>query len=284
VYFTFDSKYWNTDDMKERAPSTPAATGDYGISTDDYKAKEYAFAKDISDSVRRNSDSPLNQDRTATNFVTLKALLKQETTWVANFFMSGLWTTDLTGVAGAVGANEFLQWNDGDSEPIEVIRAQIDAILLLTGLEPNTLVLGKQVWTQLVDHPVIVDRIKYGQTAPGPARVTKEAVAELLEIDRILVMKSIVNSANVGQDASNSFIGGKAALLAYSEPNPGIETASAGYTFSWTSQMGATENGFRIKKYRRAEEFESDRVEGQLAFDMKLAAADLGAFFAEAVA
>ena len=48
----------------------------------------------------------------------------------------------------------------------------------------------------LCDDPDIVDRLKYGQTAPRPAQVTKEAMAALFELDEIMVMDGIYNAAN----------------------------------------------------------------------------------------
>ena len=105
---------------------------------------------------------------------------------------------------------------------------------------------------------------------------------KLFEIERILVMRSIENTATEGATASHSFIGGKNALLAYVAPRPGLMTPSAGYNFSWTGFLGAGQEGNRIKRFR-LERQESDRVEVQMAFDQKLIAADLGYFFSSIV-
>jgi hypothetical protein len=144
------------------------------------------------------------------------------------------------------------------------------------------LVLGKAVYDALIDHPDIVDRIKYGQTPGHPAMANLEALMKLLEVERILVMKAIENTAKEGATNSHSFIGGKHALLCYSAPRPGIMTPTAGYTFSWTSFVGAGQEGNRIKRFR-LEQIESDRVEIQMAFDSKLVAADLGYLFLSVV-
>jgi hypothetical protein len=58
---------------------------------------------------------------------------------------------------------------------------------------------------------------------------------------------------------------------------------SASYTFAWTGYLGATADGRRIKKFR-LEHLASDRIEGEMAYDFKVIAADLGSFFASAVA
>ena len=105
-----------------------------------------------------------------------------------------------------------------------------------------------------------------------------EALMKLFELERIFVMKAIENTAVEGATASHAFIGGKHALLMYVAPSPGIMTPSAGYTFSWTGWMGAGAEGNRIKRFR-IEKIESDRVENQMSFDLKLVAADCGYFF-----
>jgi hypothetical protein len=57
---------------------------------------------------------------------------------------------------------------------------------------------------------------------------------------------------------------------------------SGGYIFSWTGYLGAGPAGNRIKRFR-IEQIASDRIEGEMAFDAKLVAPDLGVFFEDAV-
>lgn len=280
VYFTYDRGEFNRDEMKERAPSTESAGGGWTLSTDNYSAKRYAFHKDIDDELRANADAPLNLDREATEYVTGKAKLKREKTFVTKFFSAGVWTTDITGVSTSPNAGEAMHWSDAASIPIVNVRTARATILESTGQDPNTLVLGYKVWQALQDHPEIIDRVKYsgGVSNDRPAQVTIKALSQLFEVDRILVMKAVENTANEGAANVHAFIGGKHAMLCYSAPSPGIMTPSAGYTFSWTGYLGATNEGSRIKRFR-LERITSDRIEIEMAFDMKKVAADLGYFW-----
>jgi hypothetical protein len=283
-YYVYERGEFNRDEAEERAPGTESAGGSYTLdNTPTYFARVYAFHKDIPDQVRGNADAVLNPDREATEYVTHKALIKREKIWTTNYFTSGKWTTDIQGVAAAPGAGQVLQWNLDTSTPIENIRDGKRTVLQSTGFEPNTLVIGKAVYDKVVDHPDIIDRVKYGQTPGNPAMANLEALMKLFEVERIFVMKAIENTAAEGVAAVHSFIGGKAALLCYSAPRPGIMTPSAGYTFSWTGFLGAGQEGNRIKRFRM-EHLESDRVEVQMAFDLKQVAADLGYFFYDIVA
>ena len=236
--------------MQKRAPGTPAASAAYRLdNTPTYFCDVWAESKPIPDQLRGNADAVLNMDRDATEFLSQQALIRREKIFAANLFAAGKWGTDVAGKAAAPGAGEFLQWNDGASSPIEDIRTGKLAIKQATGYPANTLVISEPVWLKLVDHPDLVDRVKYGQTNGGPARITREALAAILEIDRILVMGSIENTADEGLAASHSFIGGKNALLCHVAPNPGLLTPSAAYTFGWTGYLGAGNEGNRIKRY-----------------------------------
>jgi hypothetical protein len=284
-YYTYDRGEFNRDEAQKRAPGTESAGGSYTIdNTPTYYCDVFAFHKDVPDQVRANADAVLNPDMEATMYVTQKLLLKREKTFMTNYFTTGLWTTDVTGVSSSPSGSQAVQWSDyTSSDPIVDIRTRMTNILQSTGFLPNTLLLGQQVFDKLVDHPDIIDRIKYGQTAGGPAIVNAQTIAAILGLDRILVSAAIENTAKEGQTASHSFVAGKNALLAYSAPSPGLMTPSAGYTFSWNGFLGASAMGNRIKKFR-LDLIESDRVEGEMAFDMKLVAADLGCFFSGIVA
>lgn len=282
VYFTYDRGHWNRNNMRQRAPSTEASGATYGISTDSYTANRFALARDIDDEVRANSDAPINQDREATDFLVRSALINREVAWAAGYFTTGKWTTDVTGAATPSGA-QVLQWSDDASQPIKDVKNNRTVIRKRTGVEANKLVVGREVWDALEDHPDIVARMDRGQTPRGPALANRVAVAEILGLDEILVMEAIQNTANEGAANVHAFIGGKSALLVYAAPNPGIMTPSGGYTFSWQGFLGATPNGWRIKKFRM-EQLTSDRVEIEQYYTQKLVSADCGVFFATIVA
>jgi hypothetical protein len=270
-YYTYDRGEFNRDEMKKRAPGTESAGGSYTLdNTPTYYADVYAFHKDIPDQVRSNSDAVLNPDREATEYVSHKALIKREKLWAGKYFINGVWTNNDT-------TADWANITDG-GEPISDIRTGKRTVLESTGYEPNTLVLGKQVYDVLADNPDVIERVNAGQTPGNPAMGTLMAMMTLFEIEKILVMKSIENTAIEGQTPVHSFIGGNNALLVYSAPSPGLMTPSGGYTFSWTGFTGAGDSGGRIKRFRM-EEKESDRVEIQMSFDQKLVSADLGYFF-----
>ncbi len=284
AYWTYDNAYWNTDEMTERKSGTESDGNGYTVdATNTYFASIKAFHKDIPDDVRSNSDIPLNLDREATDYVTLKGLIKRERMFAAAYMAAAKWTRDYDGVASSPSTNEVLQWNDATSTPIEDVWDAKQDILERTGFEPNVLVLGYPVYKTLVNHPDFVDRVKYGQTPGRVAMIDTSELAQLFKVDKVVVMRSIYNTAKEGATKSHSFIGGKVAGLFYAAPSPGLMQPSAGYIFSWTGYLGAGPQGQRIKRFRM-EQLASDRIEIEISFDMKLIAADLGAFWDAIVA
>jgi hypothetical protein len=279
-FFKYTKNDWFRDEAQVRADATESAGGGYNLSTDSYSADVWAFHKDVGDQTRANADAPINLDREAAEFVTSRILLRQEIDWQSTFFTTSVWGQDYTGVAGTPSTNEFKQWSDyTNSDPIEDIEGGKEKILSTTGFEPNTLVLGYQAFRKLKNHPDLVDRIKYTTSNV----ITEETMARLFGVDRVMVTKSVKATNNEGASEAYSFVHGKAAMLCYSAPTPGLLQPSAGYTFGWTGVSGGIGATIGTSRFRM-ESLKSDRIEGEAAWDHKVVAADLGVFFATCVA
>jgi len=270
-FFTYTKNDWFRDEAQRRADATESAGGGYNLSTDSYQADVYAFHKDIGDQTRANADAPINVDREAAEFVTGRMLLKMETQFVSNFFTTSVWATDSTPTN---------LWSDYTaSDPIGDIETGKRTILSTTGYEPNTLVLGYDTFIQLKNHPDLIDRIKYTSSQV----LSESLMASLFGVPRVMVAKSLKATNNEGATGAYAFNYGKNALLTYSAPSAGLLQPSGGYVMSWTgvSQgIGATIGVSRM----RMEQFKADRIEAEVAFDMKVIGSDLGFFFNGCVA
>lgn len=278
-YYTYTKADLLRSQAARRGAGAPIEIGGYGVSDDSYFCDRWALGRDIDDPTRNNADPQFDLDGEAVEFLTDQIALACESQWIEEFFTTSVWgVTDQTGVATNPGANQFLQFNDMASTPIEVFRSRITAIESGTGRRPNKLGLGARVWAALADHPDLLDRIKYTERGVvGP-----DLLAALLELDEVVVLRSVENSAADGATASYDYTAGKHALMLYSTPNPGIRSVTAGLSFVWTAG-GHPLQGARIKRYR-IEERESDRVEAEKYVDFKAVSTDLGAFMSAAVA
>lgn len=270
-YFIFDKNAWFVDSMERRPPSSESAGSGYTISTDNYSCDVWALHKDIDDQLRETYDQPLDPDRNAAQWLTQMGLLRMEIQWVADYFTTGVWATDVT---------PSNLWSDyAASNPIKDVRTGVRSILITTGFKPNKLVLGYDVWNTLQDHPDIVDRMK----TTDDKVVTTGLLAKIFNIEQVLVAESVKATNNEGGTAAYDFIHGKHALLVYSNPAPAIEMPSAGYTYMWrgiSKGLGAT---VAVSSFRM-EHLKSDRKEIEMAWDNKRTGSDLGYFFNGAVA
>lgn len=295
-YFRYDrSDFWRNQYEKRADGAESAGSGWKLDNTPTYFADVWSLHKDIGDQTRSNADNPLDMDRDATLWLGQQALISREVTWASKYFTTGVWTgvtgaaQDITGVASSPGTNDVLQWDNANATPIQDTKTYADTSMLRTGLRPNKLVLGRQVWTKLSEHSSLVDRIKYsgGVSNAVPAKVSMAAAATLFEVDDILVAAGIqaTSAENPAFETSmtTSFIAGKAALLVYSNPAPSLLSPSGGYTFSWVGYAAAGPMGQRISKFRM-EWLKSDRIEGEMAFDQKMVCSDCGVYFTSIVA
>lgn len=283
-YWIFNRADFYRDEAQEVSDGVAAPSGGFRLSQDSYLAKTYKWAKDITDQQRANADSQVDLENSSTQYVSHKLLIKRERLFMSRFFGSSIWTTDFTGVDTGPTGNQFLRWNVANSTPIEDLRRAIERVQARSGFRPNRLLLSRQVWNVLADHDDLLSRISGGATPGQPAMVMRQLLAGLLELDEILVADGVFNSALEGSAESTSFIAGKHALVYYAPASVSASgTPSAGVQFSWTGLLGSTPSGYRIKRFRM-EEIESDRIEGQMSFDYKVTAPELGSFLVTAIA
>lgn len=280
-YFVYPRDSFNRPMMKQRAPGTKVEYMDYDITSATYNTTVWAGGKAIDAQVRANADAAISLDLEATDLLTLQLLLQKEKLWSSAFFASGVWTTQYAGVSSGPSGAQFLQWNNSSSTPVDDVRTVKRAIRLASGNvgTPNALVLGRQVYDTLLSNPQIVARILYSVKQTGEAAlVTKDTLAQLFEVDRVLVMDAIQNTAVQGASESNAYFGGKSALLAYVPGTPGLRSPAAGLNFTW-NEYGPS----RITSYEWLPT-RSTHVELEAAFAYQLVSADLGGFFATAIA
>jgi hypothetical protein len=279
VYFKILKEYWFSDLMRKRGVGARAIQAGYGIAQDSYLCDLWAVGKPIDDQTRANEDTPLNSDRTAMKFITRLERMNREKSFKDAFWSTGKWTTDLTGNSSAsniTGANTFRQWSHDSATPIDDIEEMKTVMEKLTGFTPNVLALGKPAWTKLKRCPQILERITGGATSINPAKVTLQMVAGLFELEEIVILDAVENTAGHGNAMVGDYIFGDDGLLMFRDADIAIESATAMRTITW-QQYAGNANGTRILKWRD-EPIHSDQVEIESTYAHKIIAPDLGIF------
>ena len=140
-----------------RAPKSPYAKVDWTPSSATYTCKEEGLEESTDDRERKNADKPLNLEIDTTELLTDLIALKRETRVATLLTTAANFTNDTT-LSGTD------QWSNGaNSDPIDDVQVATLAINAAIGLDPNTMVIPREVYEKLKQHPAILDRIKYSQ-------------------------------------------------------------------------------------------------------------------------
>ena len=257
------------DEMVRRAPGAESGGGGYSVSNATFYCDVFASHIDVDDQTVAAADNPYAPAQDAVRVLVQREKIRKERQFGTDFFTTSLWTGGTS--ADPTAAQLSGAWDDPASTPIEDIHDQSNSILVKTGFKPNTLVINNLGWNSLKNHPDVVDRVKYVSSEP----VNPGAVANLLDVDRILISRAVYTTSEEGLTGTYASALGNHALLCYAG-SPGLFQPSAGWTFTWSGYPGSAD-GRRIKRFRM-EELASERVEIESAFDMKVINANLGVF------
>ena len=269
TYYEFTKKYWFLDEMEERAPGQPFARADFGVSTSTYATLQWALDYSVADEVRANSQIPMTLEEAGLRLLAQRALIRRERLFSVDFMKTTVWGTD--------DDNATTDWDDFSAgDPVSDILTATRTISDNTGQTANTLALGHIVHNALVNHPDILDRLKYVQSI-GISSV-EAALGDIFGLSNYWVGKASYNTANEAASFSAAAIIDDDALITYVTPNPGLMSATAGMTFSWDGGGGAGQ----ISQYR-SDERHSDILQFKMQWDQKATATDVGYFFQDVV-
>lgn len=136
------------------------------------------------------------------------------------------------------------QWSDyTNSDPYTAIMSAFDGMLM----RPNVIVMGQLAWSRLRVHPKITAALAPSSTGntstsgAGGRPASTQALADLLEVDRILVGESWVNTAKPGQTATMTRVWGK--HVAAMHLNPAASVRGNAITFGLTAEFGTRVSG-----------------------------------------
>lgn len=273
--------FYRTNQMRPRPlGGRPPATG-YETTQGSYRCVEWALEHKIDDRERANADQPADPDVSGTELLMEQHLIQRETLWCTSFFQTGVWGTDWTGVASSPSGNQFIQWDQDGSDPIQFIRGRRNDIAGKTGFRPNKAVFGAIAFEAFINHPDVVDRVKYTQQASDVARTEEQIVAALLKLDEVLIPYGVSNTANEGQNDNIGFIASPTSvLLCYAAPAPSIKKPSGGYTFAYTGLIPGVSNAFGGVIERGREELaHTDVLQIRASYDQRIVASELGEMF-----
>jgi hypothetical protein len=124
------------------------------------------------------------------------------------------------------GNHQWDKFTQADADPIEDITTALDVPIM----RPNFMAIGRAAYSKLARNPNIIKSL--GNTT-GTGIAPRRAIADLFELEDIIVGESFVNSAKKGQSAVISRTWGKHCLLFFQDKN--FNNVQEGITFAWTA-------------------------------------------------
>lgn len=286
-YYKFSKADLARDNVQRKPAYGKVQPAIFGQTDDTYKCEVDQVIVGIDqiatlDYQRSRAPGVADPRRAKVRFATEQMLLHQDIIFARNFFHTGVWGQEWSGVAATPSGSQFLKFSDANFDPVHFFDERIRDIKQSGRRTPNRLALGYDAYLALKEHPDILERIKYTGTTANPAKVTPQVLAQLFGVEQVKVVESTYNAAGIGQDADMQFIcDSKSALLCYATPSPQIDEPSAGYIFTW--DMLGNGSAVAFDQFEGEKGTHSEFVEGLMSSDMKKTCDDLALFMHDCV-
>ena len=249
-----------------RVPNTIWADGDvpnrsaWNVSTSTYTLTRHALRDLVTDRMVANSDRAIRPSVDMTEGLTGQIKLRMELDLFTLINTEANWANETS-----LSSTQVWSANTTISNPITFVDSATTSIRRRSGMKANTIVMGDPTWKAVKEHTSIVDRIKYTSAqSVGP-----DLVAQLFNLDKVLVSGAVQNSADEGLTDSLADFATDSALVIYQERNPGLRKPSAFYTFM---KEGST-RPYQVRTYRD-DEREGDWIEVSNFYQHRIISSD----------
>lgn len=212
-----------------------APVADFGITEATFSTTERGIGIPVNEADITDFSKIGDLREAANRIATTKTMIRAEADFVSTAFTTGVWDTTKQ------GGTDFTKFSDyTTSDPEKVINDYINTMEGLTGRRPNTMTLPANVYRTLKAHPSLKSNYIYS----NGGIIGEAQLAEIFDVENIIVSRSVYHSNKEGGTATPGFIVPKSILLTYTEAQADKYSESAGYTFQVDGPMGYN-NGFR---------------------------------------
>lgn len=220
--------------------------------------------------------------RAKVRIATEQMKLHMDRVFAEGYFKTGVWSNEYVGVTGsAPTGKKFYKFDDANFDAVHFFGGLRTEMKRNGRRSPNTLALGVEAYEGLKRNPEILERVKYSGSTANPATINQNVLAQLLEIDRVVVLNSTYNAGGLGEEDMQFICDSKGALLCYAAQNPAIDEASAGYTFAW--DMLGNGQYLAFDQYEGENGTHTEYVEGLMSYTPEKVCDELGYFLTECV-
>lgn len=230
---------------------------------------------------RSGAPGIIDPRRAKVRIATEQLKLHMDRVFADAYFKSGVWTNEWAGVTTTPSGKQFYKFSDSNCDPVKFIGDRRVEMMREGRRKPNVLALGVEAYEALKNNASILDRVKYSGSTANPATINANVLAQVFEIDRVVVLNSTYNKGGYGSTSMDFVCDSKGALLAYAAPNPAIDEVTAGYTFAW--DMLGNGQYLAFDQYEGEKGTHTEFIEGLLSYTPKKVCDELGVFMKECV-
>jgi hypothetical protein len=254
-----------------------------------FACQRYAFEMPLLADLPYVAAEGYNIEQATTQMVTDVMQLNKELIIANQFFKTGVWSIDITGVnssetwaVGEVTTGEtFRRFNDADSDPLGLFKDAKLAIKQKSGMKPNTLIMGEKVYEAMRINPQLISLYRNPQGSERvPTKLNEQMIAQALDVEKIIVAGAMYNTAAPGQTVTLDWIFGKSMWLGY-VTTPGPLKTIAGMNLSFNEPLGGFDTALAQVPDLHAH---TTWYQGFQCFSPVVMAPDAGLFMADAIA
>lgn len=270
-YFVYgkDQRFRIPDD--KIGPKSMANEIELEVSEDNYSVTDHSLSGWVTKAEEDNADAPLSPQLDVTQFVAERLHLAQEKRVADKVFNSANYPT-----ANKVALSGASQWGGASQDPLNDILTGLDTAFM----RPNVIVFGAEAWKVFRTSAKVLDAVKSGSRVQAAAggMATAPEVANLFEVDKIIIGRARYTASKQGQTATYSRLWGKHCALLYVAKEPTVRSVTFGLTFAEMSF--STMKSFDDKRGIKGATY----IKTAWNSDEKIVASDVGYFIQDAVA
>lgn len=226
--------------------------GNWEFTTWSYATLDYGHGEPLDDRDRKRYQHLVDAEQVCVARAYNDVLLNAEIRMAALLF-SATWTGGGASLYTDVGTTEWAQANWATATPIDHVEAAVRKVWDNSGVWPNALVLNRTKFRDLRQCAQVRERIvASGAGTPAKASdITKEMLASVFDLDKVIVSGSAKDSANEGQSTTIASIWGDYAMVCKVATGADIREPCVARTFHWSEN--GSEIGGTIRQYRDEE-------------------------------
>ena len=263
-YAVWDKDQLRSAELVDHADGAEVEELDDKLAFETYQCKVQGGRRSIGDQARANEGDGIDLMTYKVRANMDTAFRTNEARFIDAYVKQGVWGTDST---------PNPKWAAGSTNIVSDLLTGIRTIAGETGMRPDTLSLGPDVWHVMIQNDQVKNFV-LGRDAAN-ANLSTEAMANAFGLRQVIVAWSA--------KSDDSFYFGKNALLTFSPATKTALEPSAGMTAAWRGVVGDADMGIATRMLRDELRYR-DVVDVFTAWAPVVQAADLGYFYNAAVA